>query len=95
MTAADFPNLARTAAAIEAYDAFADRHFSAATVDALKTDADVDAWIAADRAEMDKVINAYADDTSDRNSRTTLLQVMPMKFARQMANKWTAQQTTA
>jgi hypothetical protein len=92
MTDHDFPNLARTAAAIAAYDAFADRHYGRATVDALKTDADVEAWVARDRAEMDKVINAYADDTADRNSRKTLLQVMPMKFARRMANDWTKQQ---
>lgn len=85
-------NLARTAAAVDAYDAFADRHFAAGRVDRIKTDADADAWIAEDHAEQVKVIEAFAADTADRNSRSTLLQVMPLKFARRLANDWTRQQ---
>lgn len=79
-------DLTRTADALRTFDAFLDGHEP--MLERCRTEAEVERWMAQEREAEDRVLAAFAEDTADRNSRTTIMQARPFAYVRELVGQW-------
>lgn len=82
----NWPDLSKTAAALDVWQS-KQEGLDQMCRD-VQTNEDVDAWVAAERAALVLLLEAFADDTADRNSRDTIMFCMTAHDVRKMVEGW-------
>ena len=91
---ADWPDLTRTAAAIDSYDAIRESYLKGCQARAQRTGEDEGCATWKDLRDATNAIKeAFADDTADRNQRETALMVAPRDpWLRGLVARWRERQ---